>query len=285
MSAVPTILVAGATGKVGRELVKLLLDRGQAVRALTRHPETARLPGGVEVVRGDLDDAEAIERALAGIDRMFFMGPDTSLPAQAANLARAARSSPLRHVVMLSSLAAEMTDSNPLALEHREAERIIEASGFDWTLLRGGAFSSNTLGWAQAIRNEATVRCVLRNIPYAPIDPYDIACVAAEALTATGHIGQTYALTGEESITPEQQTQVLATLLSRPLRFVELSDDEARAAFRRVYANQAEADGKLRALRSPEAPWNFPRPDTRRITGQRSRTYQEWAQRNIDAFR
>src|SRR5262245_35117253 len=108
MNIKPMVLVAGATGNVGRELVKQLVMRGERVRAMTRRPEAVVVPDGVEVVRADFDDRVSVEAAMVGVDRLFFMSAQppgsAPVPTHEQVAATCARAAGVRHIVKLSVL-------------------------------------------------------------------------------------------------------------------------------------------------------------------------------------
>jgi uncharacterized protein YbjT (DUF2867 family) len=131
------ILVAGATGKVGRELVAQLAERGVAVRAATRHPESAALLAGVDVVRADLSDPGSLAPHLEGVEAMFLLWPFTS-PEAAADLAPIVVKTIAQHVGRIVYLSAQAAAKQPDSF-WAEVERLIEASGATWTFLRPGA--------------------------------------------------------------------------------------------------------------------------------------------------
>ncbi len=142
------ILVTGATGNIGRHVVSGLLDADADVRALTRNPDAAGLPDGVEVVRGDLSDPETLEAALHGVDVVFLLWPtaDDSATAALDKITKHAR-----RVVYLSSAGVRddlERQADPINQSHAELERRIENSGSEWTFLRPTGFATNTLGWA-----------------------------------------------------------------------------------------------------------------------------------------
>jgi uncharacterized protein YbjT (DUF2867 family) len=141
-------LIIGATGTVGREVVSQLGSTGTAVRAMTRSPERAGLPGDVEVVRGDLTVPLEIEGCLAGIDVVFLVW---TAPASAAAEAIERIASHVPRVVFLSAPHKTphpfFQQPNPAARMHAEVERLIEASGMRWTFLRPGIFAANALSW------------------------------------------------------------------------------------------------------------------------------------------
>ncbi|NUO34399.1 MAG: NAD(P)H-binding protein, partial [Dermatophilaceae bacterium] len=217
------ILVTGATGNVGRQLVNLLLQAGERVRATSRNPERAGLPDGVEVVKADLAREEDVRAALRGADRAFL------LPAagQVDGFLREAAGAGLGRVVLLSALAVTMAESGVLGSVHAAYEQAVLGSGVPWTFLRPGAFMANDLRWAPGVRN-GVVRAPFADSATAPIDEYDIAAVAARALLDDGHEGQAYALTGPDSLTTADRVRILGEVLGRDLRLEELSPEQAR---------------------------------------------------------
>jgi uncharacterized protein YbjT (DUF2867 family) len=154
------VLIIGATGNVGREVVSQLSTAGVRVRALTRKPEAARFPPQVGVVRGDLAVLESLEACLEGIDTVFLVWtapPDAVAPA-VEQIAKYAR-----RVVFLSSPRKTphplFQQPNPMAVLHAQIERMIETSGLDWTFLRPGIFAANSeTWWAPKIRAGGVVR-------------------------------------------------------------------------------------------------------------------------------
>jgi len=149
------ILVIGATGTVGRELVPRLLESGQAVRAMSRTPEKARalFGAGVEVARGDVDDSTSLRAALTDVERVFLVTPPVGgggRPPDATICALAVQAG-VRQIVRLSVLQAGGDENDPITGWHTAAENAIKASGLAWTFLRPGGFMSNTLCWAKMI--------------------------------------------------------------------------------------------------------------------------------------
>jgi uncharacterized protein YbjT (DUF2867 family) len=195
------ILITGATGTVGRQTVSQLLAAGAAVRALARDPETAGLPGDVEVAGGDLSDPDTLAPALKGVEAVFLVWPFTTAEGAPAVLAAIERET--RLLVYLSSAGGQQPD--PIGLFHADTERLIEKSKVDWTFLRPSGFASNTLMWAGQIRGEGVVRWPYGAATRSLIHESDIAAVAVRALTGGGHGGAKHVLTGPELLTQADQ--------------------------------------------------------------------------------
>jgi uncharacterized protein YbjT (DUF2867 family) len=224
------ILVTGATGTIGRQVVSQLLDTDGQVRAMTRNPDAARLPSGVEVVRGDLTVPESLNKCLEGIDTVFLVwtAPPGAFPAALDRIARQAR-----RVVLLTSPHKTphplFQQTNPMAAMIAEIERRIEASGVQWTFLRPGMFAANALSWwGPRIRAGDVVRWPYGEAPTAPIHERDVAAVAVRALLEDGLEGAEPVLTGPESLSHREQVARIGEGIGRPLRFEEISPEEAR---------------------------------------------------------
>ena len=270
-------LVIGATGNVGRHLVEELTTAGVAVRALVR-TAAAGLPDGVEVVHGDLTEPDGLEACAAGVESVFLLWP--FLTAEAAPPVLKAIAAHARRLVYLSSMSVRddlAEQSDPISGFHADIERLIEASGLEWTFLRAGGFATNTLQWAPQIRAEGVVRWPYGAAARSLIDERDIAAVAARALTGEGHQGARYTLTGPEALTQVEQVRLIGEAIGRPLRFEEIPPEEARRRMLEGGWPPAYADGALGAwaamARTPE-----PVSSTvEEITGTPPRTFRQWA--------
>lgn len=283
------ILVAGATGNVGGELIKQLVQHGERVRAMTRRPEAAHIPHGAEVVRADFDDRASVAAAMVGVDRLYFMSaqPPGSAPAPTHEqvASACARAAGVRHIVKLSVLGGGGDDvHDPITHWHHQAEEAIRASGIDWTFLRPGRFMSNAPQWAPMIRGDAKVRIAFAFRPSTPIDPSDVASVALQALTQPGHAGKTYELTGPELLTPAQELDILSKVLAHPLELIALPPEAAREGMRRMGMPADIVEATLRRVETSDHGTRI-LPTVQQVTGHLPRTFAAWAQAHIDAFR
>ncbi|MFB9904620.1 NAD(P)H-binding protein [Allokutzneria oryzae] len=277
-----TILVTGATGNVGRNVVEMLLAEGAPVRATSRVPETSGLPAEADVRAADLTRPETLADALSGVDKVYLF-PEPETVGAFVELAQGAG---VRHVVLLSSLSAKEpgAESDAIGRRHVLVERALEASTMDWTFVRPGAFAANTLQWAKSIREEGVVRAPYANANIAPVHEKDIAAVAVRALLDDGHAKKAYELTGPESLTQLRQVELIAEAVGRPVRFDELTPEQTREQMSR-WVPQGVVDSLLGYLAEAEQRTAEIFDITEKITGRRARTFADWAADHVDDFR
>jgi uncharacterized protein YbjT (DUF2867 family) len=281
------LLIIGATGNVGRQLLSQLPAMGAQVRALTRNPHATRFPRQVEVVRGDLIFPETLDRCLDGIDTVFLVwcAPPSAVAPALERIAKHAK-----RIVFLSSPHKtahpffQGGQPNPVAELHAQIERLIETSGLEWTFLRPGMFAANArFWWAPQIRAGHVVRWPYVAAPTAPIDERDIAAVAVRALCEDGHAEGEYVLTGPQSLSQFEQISIIGDMIGRSLRIEEISPDEAgrellplMPAFvvNMLLGAWAAAIGQPALVTSTVA----------EITGAPARTFRDWAAEHAAEF-
>jgi uncharacterized protein YbjT (DUF2867 family) len=273
------ILVIGATGNIGREVISLLPSTGSEVRAMVRNRPLLHLPSHVQVLQGDLTAPQTLDACLDGVDSVFLVwsAPHTAVPAAIDVIARRAR-----RIVFLSSPwktlhpMFQMPQPNPVSALHRQIEQLIEASGLEWTFLRPGMFALNArLWWGPQIRAGDIVRWPYRAACTAPVHERDIAAVAVRALREDGHAGAEYVLTGPEALTHEQQVQTIGRAIGRSLRYEEISPEQAR----REWSGAAPPPVVEMLLAAWAGATRFPpfvTSTAEDVTGARPRSFQEW---------
>ncbi|MBW5482163.1 NAD(P)H-binding protein [Streptomyces bambusae] len=270
------IVVTGATGNVGRELVRILVEAGEQVTAVARRP--AELPVGVRHVQADLADPQSLRPALHGAEALFLLvaGED---PQGILDVAAAAG---VRRVVLLSSQGA---GTRPEVYRHPAAfEDAVRRSGLEWTVLRSGGLNSNAFAWAGTIRAERTAAAPFGDVGLPTVDPADVAEVAAAVLRRDGHAGSTYELTGPAPVTPRERAEAIGHALGAPVRFVEQTPAEARAQMLE-FMPEPVVEGTLAILGRPLPAEQRTSPDVERILGRAPRTFADWAARTAPAFR
>lgn len=281
------ILITGATGNIGRELVRILDAQAAPTRVLVRDPtRAADLPPSAERVIGDLDDPATLAPAFRGVDTVFLLTQGTGTD-QAEHALAAARSNGVGRIVHLSSFHAAMDPAPPMARWHQQRERLVRATGIPATFVRPGGFMTNSFAWLPTLRAGDFVLDVLGPGRVASIDPVDIAAVAALALTEDGHTGQAYALTGEQALTTAEQVGILADALGRPIeiRTANTPEEAVRARWPEG-APPALAESFRQTVLAMRADTEGVHTDTvRRLLGRAPHTFAQWCQRNIAAFR
>lgn len=279
------ILVIGATGNIGRQVVSQLSATGAQVRAMTRNPEAAGLPAGVEVMRGDLTLPETLDACLNGIHSVFLMW--VAPPATAAvTLERIAKHA--RRIVFLSAPLKTahpfFQQPNPVREVFVEIERLIETSRLEWTILRPGIFAANARHWwAPQIRAGNSVRWPYLAAPTAPIDERDIAAVTVRTLCEEGHTGAEYVLTGPESLSQFEQIATIGRVIGRSLRIEEMSPDEARREWLPIMPESVVnmlLDAWAAAIGQPA----FVTSTVAEITEKPARTFLDWARDHAGEF-
>ncbi|MDQ0715917.1 uncharacterized protein YbjT (DUF2867 family) [Streptomyces luteogriseus] len=281
------ILVTGATGTVGREVVRRLPDRVSArlmTRGSARGVEKGPAGSAQETVSADYGDPGSLGRALAGVRTAFLVtnrvGGDDD-----ARFLRAARGAGVERVVKLSAAAVLDPLADDLITRWQRAnEELLRDSGMEWTLLRPRSFMSNALSWVASVRSERVVRGLYGTSANACVDPRDIAEVAVRTLTEDGHAGRAYTLTGPAAVTPAEQTEQLGQALGVPLRFEELSPERARAAMRARHPEPVAEALLASALRQRDGAKAQVVDTVYSVTGTPARPFRTWAEEHRGAF-
>jgi uncharacterized protein YbjT (DUF2867 family) len=222
-----TVLVTGATGTIGKDLVGLLADEsGVEVRAMVRRPEDVLDGPGVTPVVADFDDAESLARALDGVDALFLNTPSSEQARErqirCADLAVAAG---VRRLVLLSQLAATTESPVRFLRWHAEVERHVRGLPWEVTVLRPNLFLQGMLAMADTVASRGLLGAPIGTARVSMIDTRDIAAVAAVTLTQPGHTGAVYTLTGPESVSHDEVAAAIGAATGREVSFADLGED------------------------------------------------------------
>ena len=227
------ILITGATGTVGSEVVARLSAQGIEVRAVTRDPQKAdahRLPH-VQFVQGDFEDVDSMRRACAGVDRAFLLTNSTErAEQQQIAFTRVAHQSGVRHIVKLSQLHADANSPERFLRYHGVVEAAIQASGLTFTFLRPNLYMQGLLNFRQSIQRQSTFFAAAGDARISAVDVRDLADVAVAALTTSQHDNQSYALTGPEALTFAEMAHQLSRAIGRTITFVDVPPAAMRSA-------------------------------------------------------
>ena len=220
-----TILVTGATGRVGRQVVHQLVDRGADVRVLVRDPSKADFPPAVTVVQGDMLDLDSLRKAFAGVRTLFLLNAVAADEFTQALIAlNVARESGVERVVYLSVIHAERFVNVPHFAVKSGAERMIEKMGFSATILRPAYFMDNELMIRDVILNHGVYPMPIGSKGVAMIDTRDIAEVAAiELLRRNDAPGKLpldlINLVGPDTLTGAKLAAIWSEVLGRPVAY------------------------------------------------------------------
>jgi uncharacterized protein YbjT (DUF2867 family) len=243
------ILITGASGNVGREVVRQALAVGLRIRATFQSPAVAaKAPAGLEGVIMDYGKPETIRAALHGVEKIFLVLPAVrDLPAMEASFIKEARAAGQKHIVKLSALGGR---ESMFSSGHRDSEENIEASGLPYTFLRPNGFMQNLVNYnAGTIRSQNAFYGCQGNGAVSLVDIRDVAAVALIVLVATGHEGESYTLTGGESLTNQQIAEKLSGVAGRKISYVDLPPAEFKKAILSDGTSEWSADALLNLQR------------------------------------
>lgn len=281
------ILITGATGLIGTQLVQRLTAAGAKVRAVTRDPAHATLPDDVELVPGDPSRPATIAAALDGVQSIFLNPRAVGTAAQ--ELLGLAREHGVRKAVALAATNVDDdTSRQPSRYRgdyNREVEAAVIDSGLDWVSLRPSMFASNTIGlWAEAIRAGDVIRMPYPDAAWAPVAEADLAEAASVALLTDRLLGRKVELTGPASLTQAQLVEIIGKAIDRPLRVERVSPELAESRL----LSQGFPIGFVRALLALQAEYStHPAPvsdELADILGRPARTFPAWVGDNAAAF-
>ncbi len=278
------IVVTGATGNIGRPLTRALAEAGQEVTAVSRH--TATVPVGVRHVVADLAQPASLTPVLTGAKALFLLlSGDLHAPdSNPADIIRAADTAGIRRVVLLSSQGVSTRPFGPTRVAMRALEDVLRDSTLEWTILRPGGFASNALWWSESVRTQRVVAAPFGDVGVPIIDPMDIAEVAAGLPPDRRTHGQHLRVDRPGGNHPRAQTDAIATALGTPVHFHDLTRAEAKSAMSQAMPPEL-AEDTLTILGAPTPAELQISPDVERVLGRAPRTFADWAERNVAAFR
>lgn len=284
MSEQTRTLVMGASGLIGRPVAETLAAAGLPVRAGYRN-RPVEIPGA-EAVRIDAGTGEGLAQAVKGMDQLFLLVGDMPQQTEAElRVVEAARQAGVSHIVKLSTLGAE-SEAFSIARIHRPVEKAIEQSGIAHTFLRPNHFMQNFYTYYRdMIAHTGMVRMPCGNAAVSFIDARDIAAVATRVLTDKIWHGRAYDLTGPEGLTYEQATTMLVTPDGKPVRYVNITDEECRSEMIAAGLDAAYAEDTVelaRFYRSGAAAGVTSAVED--ITGRPARSFREFAADQADTW-
>lgn len=229
------ILVTGATGNIGRELIMQLAQTGKPVRALVRNKAKAaqmfQAFSNIELAEGDIAKPSTLPAVLEGVESAFLLTPsDYRQVDLQGTFVNASKEAGVKHIVKLSVVGAAPDAPAQLMRWHAQCEKLLEASGVGWTHLRPHVFYQY---WLQLIypimMSGGFYASLAANVALPAIDVRDIAAVAVSCLTEPGHDGKVYRLTGPEALTNGQVAERIGKLIGKTVTYTAMPADQTKA--------------------------------------------------------
>ncbi len=281
------ILVTGATGKVGSEVVRQLASESVPVRAFVRDPARAssvRLPG-VDVAVGDFARPETLDRALSGVNRVFLLSPaDPEQVTLQGNVVQACKRAGVARVVKIS-VAGGPDAATQIGRWHWTTEKQIEASGLGFTMLRPTLYMQQTLSFAASVARTGSFSAPMGTGEVAMVDTRDVAAVAVRALTEDGHDHKIYDVTGAEALSFDAVADAISEAIGRKVSYVHVPPEYAKKQMLGVGVPRWLVDDMLVLFASFREGYGAAVSDAvQSVTGRRPRSFPQFARDHARAF-
>jgi uncharacterized protein YbjT (DUF2867 family) len=289
-----SILVTGASGNIGSEVVNLLLAVAPAVSikaAVHSRQNVKKVKDGdrVKVIPIDYNESDTLRQALKDVDKLFLLTPDVPNAAHlASNAVTEAKKAGIRHIVKQSVMGADLEADVGTMRLHRQVEEIIEQSGIPFTFLRPNEFMQNFINFhSPSIKGNNAFYIPLEDAKVSLVDVRDIADVAVKSLTDEDlHKNKTYLITGPEALSYHQVAEILSNRIGRKINYVNISDEEARAAMKEIGMSDwlintvSELSDYFRKGKASEIS-----SAVEEVTGNKPISFSQFANDYVDAFR
>jgi len=301
------ILVTGATGTVGSEVVKQLLSvKGQKkeednmiIKAAARsaHDSTFRNLG-VQAVELDFNKPDSLSGALRGVDKLFLLTPfQSNMVDLTSNLVNEAKNAGVKYIVKQSVLGADAEQAITPSRLHRQAEKVIEESGIPFTFLRPNFFMQNFVTfYSNFIKTQGAFYVPAADAKASFVDVRDIAAVAVQALSGSQsskngeseskHIGKAYDITGGEAISYGEAAEILSKEIGKKVNYVNISDDDARKGMKEMGADEWTINSMIELLGVTRAGYlSEISPAVEQVTGKKPISFSQFARDYAGAFK
>ncbi len=282
------ILVTGATGNVGSKVLKLLAGKGEKCRAMVRDPKKANIKGdNIEVVQGDYDKLDSVEKALKGCEKLFLVSvARQTLGEPEFPVITAAKKAGVKHIVRISALGAHVSADSHLLKWHGYNDTNLRKIGVPYTILKPHYFMQNMYMNVDSIKKEGKFYAPMKEGKIAMIDVRDIADCAVSVLLGKGHNGKAYDLTGPDSLTFADYAEKLSSGTGKSIKYVDIPPSEAKKAMVGMGMPDFFADGLVALYTNWSTGGGEKVSDaTKTITGKDPRTFDSFATEFANALR
>ena len=289
-----SILVTGASGNIGSQVVKQLLSDApdvsiKAAAHSSQNVKKVKSDARVKVIQIDYNEPETVRGALNDVDKLFLLPPDVPNAADlASNVVIEAKKAGIRQIVKQSVMGADLEADVGTMRLHRQVEKFIEQSGIPFTFLRPNEFMQNFVNFhSPSIKGNNAFYLPLEDAKVSLVDVRDIASVAVQSLIDEDkHKNKTYLITGPEALSYHQVAEILSNTTGRKINYVNISDEEARAAMKEIGMNDwlintvSELSEYFRKGKASEIS-----PAVEEVTGSKPISFSQFANDYVDAFK
>ena len=287
-----TILVTGATGTVGSEVVKQLSAKGETIKAAARsaNDDTFRDLNGVQVVQLDYNKPDALATAFKGVEKLFLLTPfQSNMVDLTSNLVSEAKNARIKYIVKQSVMGADAEPGITPGLLHRQAEKIIEESGIPFTFLRPNFFMQNFVNfYSHFIKTQGAFYAPAGDAKVSFVDVRDIAAVAVQSLITDNdkHKGKAYDITGREALSYGQAAEILSKEVGKKVNYVNVSDEDARKGMKDIGMDEWTINSLIELFEITRAGYaSTISPVVEQVTGNKSVSFSQFAKDYAKSFR
>jgi len=287
-----TILVTGATGTVGGEVVKQLSAKGETTKAAARsaNDDTFRDLNGVQVVQLDYNKPDALATAFKGVEKLFLLTPfQSNMVDLTSNLVSEAKNARIKYIVKQSVMGADAEPGITPGLLHRQAEKIIEESGIPFTFLRPNFFMQNFVNfYSHSIKTQGAFYAPAGDAKVSFVDVRDIAAVAVQSLITDDdkHKGKAYDITGREALSYGQAAEILSKEVGKKVNYVNVSDEDARKGMKDIGMDEWTINSLIELFEITRAGYaSTISPVVEQVTGNKPVSFSQFAKDYAKFFR
>jgi len=288
-----TILITGATGTVGSEVVKQLSAKGEniIVKAAARSAtdNTFENLNRVQVVQLDYDKPDSLAVALKGVDKLFLLTPfQSNMVDLTSNLVSEAKKAEVKYIAKQSVMGADAEPGITPGRLHRQAEKIIEESGIPFTFLRPNFFMQNFVNYySNLIRSQGAFYIPAGDAKVSFVDVRDIAAVAVKSLINDNQQkGRAYNITGGEALSYGQAAEILSKAVGKKINYVNVTDQDARNGMKDMSMDEWTIKSMIELFEITRAGYvSEISPIVEQVTGNKPITFSQFANDYAGAFK
>jgi uncharacterized protein YbjT (DUF2867 family) len=288
-----TILITGATGTVGSEVVKQLSAKGEniIVKAAARSAtdNTFENLNRVQVVQLDYDKPDSLAVALKGVDKLFLLTPfQSNMVDLTSNLVSEAKKAEVKYIAKQSVMGADAEPGITPGRLHRQAEKIIEESGIPFTFLRPNFFMQNFVNYySNLIRSQGAFYIPAGDAKVSFVDVRDIAAVAVKSLINDNQQkGRAYNITGGEALSYGQAAEILSKAVGKKINYVNVTDQDARNGMKDMSMDEWTIKSMIELFEITRAGYvSEISPIVEQVTGNKPITFSQFANDYAGSFK